>query len=150
MNDALFVCGGEGIGNRDSVAKHLIHGQPTRSQEIGKRVAFEVFHDNVVNAVLGSDVVQSADVGMVQVRDGAGFAFEASSGLDVGRDLWKQNLDGHPATESYILCSVHFTHAACAKKGVEAIRADFGASLETLGNRQSLSNAVLAMVGLDA
>jgi hypothetical protein len=73
---------------------------------------------------------------MVQIRDGAGFAFEAPSGVDIGRDLWKQDLDGHPSAESNILCSVHFAHAACPEKRFQAISAEFGAGP---GSRQFLS-----------
>jgi hypothetical protein len=78
---------------------------------------------------------------MVEIRDSACFAFEASPGFEIGSDLRKQDLDRHPSAKADIFCPVHFTHAACAEKGFKAIGAQRGASLETLGRRQSFSNS---------
>jgi hypothetical protein len=83
---------------------------------------------------------------MVQICDGAGFAFETPLGFDICGDLWKQDLDRHPSSESNILCPVHFAHAAGAEQRFEAIGAQFGANLEPLGTRQSLTNGALAML----
>ena len=47
-----------------------------------QRFAFQVLHDEVGDAILLADVVQSADVRMIELRDGAGLAIEA------GPELW--------------------------------------------------------------
>ena len=49
----------------------------SRLQPIGQRLAFEILHHQEVDTVLLADVVQRADVRMVQLRDGARFAIEA-------------------------------------------------------------------------
>ena len=90
--------------------------------------------------------MQRADIGMVQIRDGAGFTFKAPSGFEICRDFRKKDLDRHPSAESNIFCPVHLAHAACAEKSVQAIGAEFGAGLETLGTRQYLTNGALAML----
>ena len=52
-----------------------------RERALGKprrqRLAFEVFHHQEVDALVAADVVQGADVRMVQRRDGARLALEA-------------------------------------------------------------------------
>lgn len=144
MNDALVVSGGERAGDGDPVTNNTVHRQATRCQDSGERVALEVLHHDVVDAIRGSDVVQRTDIGMVQIRDGAGFAFETPSGFEIRRDLWKEDLDRHPPAQSNILCPVHFAHAARAEKRFQAIGAEFAAGVETLGTRQSFTNGVLA------
>ena len=46
-----------------------------------QRLSLEVLHDQVVQTVLVADVVQRADIGMGQARDGLRFPFEALSQL---------------------------------------------------------------------
>ena len=146
MNDALLVGGGECAGDRDPVTKNTVHWQATRCQECGKRVALEVLHHDVIHAIHRSDVMQRTDIGMVQIRDGAGFAFETPSGFEIYRNFRQQDLDRYRSAESNILCPVHLAHAACAEKGFQAIGAEFGAGLEPPGTRHSLTNGVLAML----
>ncbi len=146
MHDALLVGGGECAGDRDPVTKNTVHWQATRRQDCGERVALEVLHHDVINAIFGSDVMQRTDVGMVQIRDGAGFAFETPSGFEIDRNFREQDLDRHRSAESNILCPVHLAHAACAEKSFQAIGAEFGAGLEPPGTRHSLTNGVLAML----
>ena len=54
-------------------------------KETGKRVshsfAFQVFHDQEMDSILLADVVQGADVRMVQAGDGSGFALESFTQL---------------------------------------------------------------------
>ena len=50
-------------------------------QPLLERVTFHQLHDEIVNAVLFSDVVERADVRVVQAAGGGGFAFEAFPAL---------------------------------------------------------------------
>ena len=146
MNDALVMSGGERAGDRDPVTNNTVHRQATGCQDSSERVALEVLHHDVVDAIRGSDVVQRTDIGMVQIRDGAGFAFETPSGFEIYRNFGQKDFDRHPSAESNIFCAVHLAHAAYAEKSFQAIGAEFGAGLETPGTRQSLTNGALAML----
>ena len=116
MNDALVMSGGERAGDRDPVTNNPVHRQATRCQDSGERVALQVLHHDVVDAIRGSDVVQRTDIGMVQIRDGAGFAFETPSGFEIYRNFGQEDLDRHPSAEPNIFCPVNLAHAAYAEK----------------------------------
>ena len=90
--------------------------------------------------------MQRTDIGMVQIRDGAGFAFKTPSGFEIYRNFRQKDFNRHPSAESNIFCPVHLAHAACAEKCVQAIGAEFGAGRETVGTRQYLTNGALAML----
>lgn len=83
MNDALFVSGSEGTGDGETVAEHTVRWQPARGKECREGLAFEVLHHEKVDVILGSDIVQRADIGMVEIRDGTRFPFEAAAGFDI-------------------------------------------------------------------
>ena len=69
--------------------------------------------------------MQRTDIGMIQIRDGAGFAFETPSGFEIYRNFRQKDLDRHPSAESNIFCPVHLAHATCAEKSFQAIGAEF-------------------------
>ena len=75
VHDAFAVRGGHAIGDLEGVLHHLVH----RGGSF-RRPAFDILHHQLVWA----DVVQRADVGMVERGDGAGFAFEAFGELLLG------------------------------------------------------------------
>ena len=52
-------------------------------QPVGERLAFEVLHHQVVDPVLLADVVERADVGMVEGGDGARLALEPRAAVGV-------------------------------------------------------------------
>ena len=75
-----------------------------RSQRPARRSAVDVLHDDVIRA----DIVNLADIGMIQRGDGFGFPLEAFGKPGVG------NLDGHIAIEPRIARFPHRSHAAGA------------------------------------
>jgi hypothetical protein len=83
-------------------------------------VTFDVLHDEIVR----TDVIEVADVGMVQRRNRSCFTGEALGELSVG------NLDRHIATEAVVMRSIDFSHATFADKGEDFIRAEFVAGRE--------------------
>ena len=71
-------------------------------EHLGKRLTLDELHHQVI----GADVVQRADVGMIQRRHGAGFALEAFREALVG------HLDRDVAAEAGIPSAIHDAHAA--------------------------------------
>ena len=66
MNDAAAMSLVESVGDFDPDFKGLAKRQGAATQSRGESLALEVFHHQVFGAVLMSDVVESADVRMVE------------------------------------------------------------------------------------
>jgi len=66
-------------------------------------------------AVLLADLMNRADVGMIESRSGAGFATKAFKGLRVASDIVGQELEGHEAAEFRVFCFVDDAHAAATE-----------------------------------
>ena len=72
-------------------------------------------------SVLFTDVVDGADVGMVQRRRRLGFAPEASQGDRVAGDFIRQKLERHKAVQARVFGFVDHTHTAAAQLLDDAI-----------------------------
>ena len=76
----------------------------------GQCFPFEVLHDQVINAILVADVVEDADVGMIEAGDGLRFAFEPLAEYGVPGKVRGQNLNGDGSIETRIFGAIHFAH----------------------------------------
>ena len=77
----LTMCLVQSVGNLNGVAQNLIQRQRAYSQPLSQRLPFQVLHHQEVNAILLSDVIERADVRMIQTGDGAGFSLESLAQL---------------------------------------------------------------------
>ena len=100
MHDAFAVRGVQRVRRLNGVAQRLLKWQ--RALE---RLAVNQFHDEVI----GPDIVQRANMWMVQRGDGVRFAFEPLGKLFGG------NLDGDGAVETRVARLIHFSHTSCAE-----------------------------------
>jgi len=115
VDDAGLVGGAQCVGDLHSEPQDRIDGEWPLGQAIGQRLAFEVLQDEVVDAVLLPDVVERADVGMVEGGDGAGLALEARAQVRVRGQVFREDLDGYGAVQARVARLVHLAHAACAE-----------------------------------
>ena len=113
MQDADRVERRRALRDLDAVIEDLRDRQRAAGEARRKRLARQVLHDQEVEAVGVTDVVQHADVRMADRGDGAGFALESFARVAVLGDACRQNLDGDRAIEA---CRApwHFAHAAHA------------------------------------
>src|SRR5690242_2659933 len=81
-------------------------------------------HDDEVCAVVVTDVVNRADVRMIEGRDRAGLAIESRATVGIVTELARQNLDGYRAIEPRIACLIDLAHATRAERLEEFIRAE--------------------------
>ena len=109
MDDAFLVRGVEGIGDLPRIAERRL-----KRQRPFRRLPLDELHHEVV----GSDVVQRADIGMVQGRDGPHLALGSLAELLGG------HLDGHVPTDAGITCAIHLAHAAGADSGGDFVGAE--------------------------
>jgi hypothetical protein len=103
MAEWISVLCVQSIGNLLCVAASS-SGIGLYSNALGQRRTFDVLHDEAI----GTDVVQSANVGTVQCRNGPRLALEA-----IG-ELPRRNFDSDIAPELRIARSPDFAHAAFA------------------------------------
>ena len=97
MNDALFVSGLQGVGDLAGIVERLL-----QRQRALRSVTLHQFHHQVVRP----HIVERADVGMVERRDGAGFAVEAFGELSGG------DFDGHATAKTSVMGFPDFAHPA--------------------------------------
>ncbi len=77
MDNAALMRPFEALADREAILEHLIQRQRTSRQPIGQGLAVETLHHEKIDAVLVADVVERADVRVVQRRDRPRFALEA-------------------------------------------------------------------------
>ena len=76
MHYALAVRAVERIRDLAGALDRLGKWQRPASEPVGQRLAVEPFHDEELDAVLVADVVEGADVRVVQRRDGTRLTLE--------------------------------------------------------------------------
>ena len=126
MDDAVAVRVGERIGNLNRVAQDLVQGQCAASDPLGQRFALEILHDDELDAVLLTDVIQGTDVRMIDLGDGARLAGKALGPGGRAR-AGRQHLERHGAIEARIAGAIHLPHSAGAKRAGDFISAQTGA-----------------------
>ena len=124
MNDAFRVSFVERGDDLACDAKRFVEWKRT-----AKRLALDVLHDQVVRP----DVVQRADVRVIQRRDRVGFTLEAIAELLGG------HLDRHFAVQPRVVGAVDFAHASDTDRRGDFIRAQPVAGNEWHGWREFYS-----------
>src|SRR5580658_3577215 len=110
MSDALLMCRIQRVENLARVVDGLFERQ--RSLQ---RSAVNQFHYQVIRA----DVVELADIRMIQLRYRPGFMLEALAELILG------NFDCDVAAEPRVAGAVHFSHSTRADRRKDFIGAEF-------------------------
>src|ERR1700735_1090905 len=111
MDHALAMRSLQRFANLDAHTQKLRSRHRTLLDAFRERLALQIFHDEIIGAVLPSDIVERADIGMVEARDCAGFTFEPLSNLRSVGQMQRQNLEGDSAIKPRIARAVHFAHS---------------------------------------
>ena len=88
----------------------------TTLESPGERLAFDVLHDQIVGAVLTANVIERANIWMVQAGDGAGFTFETLAHLRCVCQMWRENFQRYGTRKTRVSRAVNFTHATRANR----------------------------------
>jgi hypothetical protein len=135
VHDSGPMRGCERIGDLHRDLQRLFERRRAALQPLLERLALEVLHHEEVDIILPSDVVEGADMRMIQSRDAAGFPFEALAQLTRRRHVRGKHLDGHGAIEPRIASAVDLSHAARAEQCDDFIGAESRAgSKRQVGN----------------
>jgi hypothetical protein len=109
------------VGELDGVAKHFRNGNGPFEETIRKRLSFEILHheetDRLWTGRLArrrgfSNVVETADMRMIERSDSARLAFESLSAAHVCGEFLGQHLDRNDPIKAGISCLVYLAHAA--------------------------------------
>jgi len=103
MDNARAMCSGERISNLDRNRQRLLERRRALRQAIRQRLPVEVLQDEVVRALVATDIMQRADMRMVQCGNGARLTFEAFAQRRIITDMGGQYLDRHGAIEAGVL-----------------------------------------------
>src|ERR1051326_1638566 len=91
---------------------------------MSERLAFEEFHHDVWLTLVLANVVNRADVGVIQSGGRAGLAAEPFQCLLVLKGLLGQKLERHAAAKSGVFTSVDHSHAATSELVENAVVSD--------------------------
>ena len=134
MNNALGMRGVESVGNLRLQARATVSfstGLP--ADVVLQGHAVQKFHGDECLAVLLANVVDGADVGMVQRGRGLGFALKTSECLRVAGNFLGQELEGNEAMQPRVLSLVDHAHPAATELLDDAVMrnglADHGVAL---------------------
>jgi hypothetical protein len=124
MNDSLGVGGVQRVGEVDAERKEGFHFQGAPGDVVLQRRAFQKLHGNVRFSILFADVVDGADVGMIQGRRCLGFALKPGERLWVSCDVFGEELERDETMEASILGFVDDAHTAATELLDDAIMRD--------------------------
>ena len=127
MDDAVAMRGVEGGGDLDGALDRLVGRQRALRNSIRERLALEARHDEEVGALVLADVVERADVGVIEGADRLGLALEALAPIGVRRRFVREDLDGDGAIEPAVLRAIDLAHAAGAEGRDDFVGAEAGA-----------------------
>ncbi len=121
MNDAGAVCCIECTRQLDRTAECEVERERALLEPLGERLAIEVLHDQICRAVLFADVVQRADVRVVELGNRARFTIEALAETRVGGERVRQDLDRDGAVETGIAGLVDLAHTAGTDRALNLV-----------------------------
>ena len=121
VDDALRVRRAERLGNLDRQVNHRLGLQAFRREQCGEGLPFQRLHDDEVPAIVLVDVVDGADMWMIESGGGSRLAPESLERNRIARDFLRQKLESNGTAEACVFCLVDHSHAAAAKFGHDAV-----------------------------
>ena len=115
VNYALAMGRMERFGNLNSQPEHLFQFQRTARDQVLEGDAVQIFHDDVGLAVLLADVMDGADIWMVQRRCSLGLAAKAGQRLRIASNFFRKEFERNKPMQTGIFGFVDDTHAAATK-----------------------------------
>jgi hypothetical protein len=150
VHDAAAVRLVERVGDFDSNAQSLVWRQRLARQARGQGFAFQVLHHQEVHAVLAADIVENADVGVLQARDGPGLTLKPGAEIRIRTEVGGKDFDGDGALQPRVARLVDLAHAARAQCADDLIRPELGAGGQGHFCLSSAVQLVTKVIGLEA
>src|ERR1700693_346261 len=106
------MSGREGIGDFNANFENGINLDRAAVDAMLQGLAFEQLHDDERSIIVFADIVNGADIGMVQGGSGASFALKAFEGLRIGGRVFGKEFKGYAVVEAGIFGAIDHAHAA--------------------------------------
>ena len=116
--------GVERVGDLDGESEKFVEFHGAIADGVLERGPFEILHHDVRMAAAGPDLMNGADIRVIQRGCGARLAAEAFERPRVGRHVVRQELERDPAAELAVLSFVDDAHPAAAQLVGDAIVPD--------------------------
>ena len=121
MDDALRMCRVESVGNLDAQIEHRFDLQRLASDPVPECLPLQQFHGDEGSPIGLVNLVDRADVRVVQRGRSLGLPLETAEGLCVVGEFVGKELQGDVATELQVFCLVHHAHAPTADLAEDAV-----------------------------
>jgi hypothetical protein len=119
------------VADLDGHVEGLLESQRTPRDRLPERLALVVGHHEIELAVGRLiDLVDGADIGMVERRGGPRLPQKPLLGPLITREVRREHFDRHDAVEARIAGPVHRPHAAGPEWGNDFVRAEASANTE--------------------
>ncbi len=115
VDDSFGVSGIEAVGDLNAEIQKFADGELFFADASLQGLAFEQFHGDERAALEFADIVDGADVGMIERGGGAGLAAETFDSLGVMGDIIRQKFESDVAAEAGVGSFVNDAHAAAAE-----------------------------------
>ena len=136
MHDALAVRGIQGIGDGAGDVHEDRDLDQAASEPLLECLAVEQFHRD--ERWIGADVVDRADIGVIERGGRPRFTLEAFQRLRRRRDSVRQHFDRHHPVETGVRGPIHRAHPAGAERRDDGVGAE--ASAGSKGQERSRSD----------
>ena len=117
VDDAVPVCGGKRVRDFDAEAEDLCERQRPAFETRRQRLPFKKFEDEELRVMVAADVVQAADVRVIERGDRLSLGRESGAEFCVTRQLRREHLHGDLPVEACVASPVHLAHASGPHQG---------------------------------
>ena len=124
VNDVLGMGGVERVSDLDGQREQGIEFERMARDHMLQRRAIQKLHDDERLAILFANVVDGADVGMVERRGRFRLPAKPFKCLMVAGHVFRQKLEGHKPVEAGVLRFVNHTHAPATELRDDAVVRD--------------------------
>jgi hypothetical protein len=115
VNNALRVCRIEGVGNFNPDVQQSLHVHWTARDEVFQCLSIEELHGDEGPAPVLTNIVDCANIRVVQCRGGLGLPLEAGQGLRIAGDIVGQEFQGNETVKPSVFGFVNHPHATTAQ-----------------------------------
>ena len=116
--------GVERVGDLDCQCDHLLKRERAPLQARAERLPLEELHDEVRNPVRLADVVDRADVRVVEGRGGLRLPREPRADRRIGEPVPANELERDRSLEAHVGRAEDFAHSALPERAVDAVRTE--------------------------
>ena len=134
VDDPLSVRGRERVGDLRRHGERLVRRKAALLQPLSERLPRQMLHYEVGGFAMLTDVVECANVWVVQAGDGPGLAFEPGTAVGVAADLSRKYFDGDRAIEAGVAGLVDLAHAPGADSRLDLVGSEARSSDEAHGH----------------